>query len=182
MFTVPHHQDFHQFLCGIYIFIFKVFLGNVVTEPANFQSLIHPSKHEMQLLLLSAPRTWEGKCWPFPGRQEKGVSRVELWNFIWFLQLTWAVKRTWDENVLGDADFLFFLPSEISLHCSLEEEKGSSSLKKMELLDKRHEWECLLAGDQSFETCFATCFTTSPYSCFFLYLESSWLSAPHART
>lgn len=58
MFTVPHHQDFHQFLCGIYIFIFKVFLGNVVTEPANFQSLIHPSKHEMQLLLLSAPRTW----------------------------------------------------------------------------------------------------------------------------
>ena len=58
MFTVPHHEGFHQFLCGIYVFVFKVFLGKVVTEPANFQSLIHPSKHEMQLLLLSALRKW----------------------------------------------------------------------------------------------------------------------------
>ena len=64
---------------------------------------------------------------------------------------------------------MFFRPSEISLHCSLEEEKGSPSLKKDRVTRKRHEWECLLAGDQSFGTCFAKCFTTSPYSCFFLY-------------
>lgn len=60
------------FLEFLFLFL-RYFSGMVTTEPTNSQSLIHLLAQEGDTV---APPISTKQCWPLPGLQEKGESRV----------------------------------------------------------------------------------------------------------